>query len=328
MATLNQELPTLLDLARRMDPNGAIANIVEALTPRSALLQDAVWKEGNTATGHIYTKRTALPAVQWRKFNEGITPGKSTTAQVTEAAGSLEGLSVVDQALAKLNGNMGAFRASEDKMFLVSLKDTAEDAALYSSTQATPEKIHGLAPRFDSTTTDEGATQIIKAGGSGSDNTSIWVVGWSPETVYMFTPRGVAAGLTPQDLGLQLRDDGTGAEFPAYVTHWRWQFGLAVQDYRYVVRICNIDVSDLARTGTTIIDNLNDSISQMESLDGVRTAIYMNRTGAKFLRAQAQNYVKGGNFQMKEMGGRWRNTWDGIPVNITDSILSTEATVS
>lgn len=330
MATLNTDNPTLLDMAKRMDPNGAIANIVEALQPKSALLQDATFVEGNLATGHTFTLRTALPSVAFRKFNEGITPGKSKTDQLTETAGSLEGMAVVDQALAKLNGNMAAFRSSEDKGFLISINKTAEDTVFYGDTLSTPEKFKGFAPRLDSTTLDQAGSQIIKAdaSASGSDQTSIYVIGWSPDTVALFTPKGVAAGLTPQDLGLQLWDDGTGKKFPAYVTHWRWQLGLMVKDWRYVVRIANIDTSALSRTGTTILDALNDSITQMESLDGVRVAIYMNRTSAKFLRAQAQNYVKGGNFTMTEMGGRWRNTWDGIPLNVTDSILNTEAVIS
>ena len=111
-------LPTLLDQIKRTDPDGTIADIIEALTQRNPILQDAVAMEGNLPTGHRLTIRDGLPQVGWRMFNEGVDRGKSTTIQVDETCGMLEGRSVVDCKLAKLNGNEAAFRSSEDMSFL------------------------------------------------------------------------------------------------------------------------------------------------------------------------------------------------------------------
>src|SRR5690606_24016210 len=97
------DLPTLVDVMRRTDPNGAIANIAEVLTKKNPFLEDMVFQEGNLSTGHRYTSRHSLPSVSWRRFNEGVRPSKSGTTQHDEACGMLEGFSAVDTELAKLN---------------------------------------------------------------------------------------------------------------------------------------------------------------------------------------------------------------------------------
>lgn len=329
MATLNAELPTLLDLAKRMDPQGNIADVIEYMQVRNPILMDAVAREGNLPTGHTFSGRTALPSVQWRKFNEGITPGKSRTDNITETAGSLEAMSVVDEALANLNGNAPAFRASEDKAFTVSLNKEAERSVIYESTKSAPEKIMGLAPRLDATTSQAGS-QIVKAdpAAAGSDQTSVYLVGWGLNSVYLFTPKGVPGGLQKQDLGKQLWDDGTGKKFPAWVTHWRWQFGLAVQDWRYVGRIANIDTGAISATGTNLIESMIDMYHQMDSHTGVRFAWYANRTIGKFLHKQARNETGSSTLAIENIAGQPVTTILGIPVRITDTILSTEAVVS
>ena len=85
MADLN-----LLDNVKRTDPNGAIANIVEAISQENTVIYDAVAKEGNLPTGHRFTARETDPAIGWRLYNDGITPGKSTTEQYDETIRRLE----------------------------------------------------------------------------------------------------------------------------------------------------------------------------------------------------------------------------------------------
>src|SRR5574341_847118 len=118
MATLSVVNPTLLDLAKRSDPNGKIAAIVEILNATNEVLDDMSWQEGNLPTGHRTTVRTGIPAPTWRKLYGGVQPTKSTTAQVTDNCGMLEAYAEVDKALADLNGNTAAFRLSEDIAFI------------------------------------------------------------------------------------------------------------------------------------------------------------------------------------------------------------------
>ena len=117
-ATLSTGALTLLDWAKRLDPDGKVPTIVEMLGQTNEILEDMVFREGNLPTGHRTTIRTGLPVVYWRMLNQGVPPSKSTTAQVDEQAGMLEAWSEVDKDLALLNGNVSAFRLSEAKAFL------------------------------------------------------------------------------------------------------------------------------------------------------------------------------------------------------------------
>ena len=79
---------SLLDLAKRTDPNGKrTTSIVELLSQSNEMLADMVFREGNQDTGHRITVRTGLPSVTWRLLNQGVTPSKSTTAQIEETTG-------------------------------------------------------------------------------------------------------------------------------------------------------------------------------------------------------------------------------------------------
>ena len=115
MAVLPTTHPTLLDVTRRLDPNGKIDAVAEILNQTNPILEDMVWIEGNLPTGHRTTVRTGLPTPTWRKLYGGVQPTKSTTAQITDSCGMLEAYAEVDKALADLNGNTAAFRLSEDR---------------------------------------------------------------------------------------------------------------------------------------------------------------------------------------------------------------------
>ncbi len=51
MSTLSAVNPTLLDVAKRLDPNGNIDKIVEILNQTNEILDDATFMEGNLTTG-------------------------------------------------------------------------------------------------------------------------------------------------------------------------------------------------------------------------------------------------------------------------------------
>ncbi len=333
MATLAQQLPTLLDKVKRMAPNGAIDNIVEQLTRRNPVLQDMVWNEGNLPTGHLFTSRTGLPAVSWRRLNEGVSPGKSLTDQITETCGLLEATSAVDCEQARLNGNEAAFRASEDNAFLQALNNEVSTGIFYHSTKTAPEKFGGLTPRFDAASGVSSlpqSSQIIKcaATSSGSDQTSIWLVCWGPDTVFGIYPKGTVGGIETEDMGKQLWDDGTGKKFRAWVTYWTWRVGLCVKDWRYVVRICNIDTSALVANSTEIIEAMIKATHQVQDFTMGRPVFYVNRTVGTYLHLQARNAVTNSTLTIENIGGQPVTKFLGIPVRETDALLNTEAIVA
>lgn len=335
MATINSNLWSLADTVKRTNPDGSpITTMVETLTRRMPMLEDIAWQEGNLPTGHRFASRTALPSIGWRRFNEGIDPGKSQVDQVDETCGMLEGMSVVDTALVELNGNGAAFRASEDSAFLQSFQNEVGTGLFYHSSKTAPEKFMGLAPRYDSTTlaSSIGAPNVIKgdASASGNDQTSIWFVVWSPESVFGIYPKGMGGGLAMEDLGKQLWTDANSKRYTVYVTKWTWRLGLVVKDWRQVVRLCNVDTSALtddAATGTKLINKMIDSYYQINEPSAGRLVVYCNRTIGAFLHKQAMAKASY-QLSIQEYNGRPITTFLGAPIRVTDSILNTEAVVS
>jgi hypothetical protein len=171
MATLSTIHPTLMDVAKRLDPDGKIDTIVEILAETNEILEDMVWMEGNLPTGHRTTIRSGLPAPTWRKLYGGVQPTKSRTVQVTDTCGMLEAYAEVDKALADLNGNTAAFRLSEDRAHIEGMNQEFASSLFYASEATAPEEITGFAPRFNLSTPSLTAVTTPRSGSSAGART-------------------------------------------------------------------------------------------------------------------------------------------------------------
>lgn len=331
MATLTTTNPTLADVAARLKADGTIdTDIVELLSESNEVLSDMTAIEANGYTEHKTTVRSGLPSATWRKLNYGVQPTKSQTVPVKDSLGMLETYAEVDKALADLNGNSAAWRLSEDRAFLEGMNQQMATALFYSDSSLDPEKFMGLAPRYNSLSA-ENAINIINGGGSGSDNTSIWLVVWGPNTCHAIYPKGSPAGLNSRDLGEQTLLDAAGGRYQGYRTHYKWDMGLTLRDWRYVARIANIDVSDLtknAASGADLIDLMTQAIEVIPNLGMGRPVFYMPRKIRSFLRRQITNKVANSTLAMDTVAGKQVLTFDGIPCRRTDALLLTEAAVS
>lgn len=329
MTTLAGSNPTMMDWAKQLEPDGGITtDIVEMLGQTNEMLLDMTWVEANGPTSHRNTIRTGLPSATWRQFYQGVQPSKNTYAQVDEAMGMLEARSLVDEGLAKLNGDMAQFRLNEASGFLETMSQEMQQTVLYGNHNTAPTEFNGLAPRFNSTTAASGEN-IVLGGGDSTDNTSIWLIGWSPRTAFGIFPKGSKAGLGREDLGKQQIDAGSGARYTALEEKFTWDGGLCVKDWRYVVRIPNIDKSNLVdESGAAdILKLMTKAIHKVPSLQAARFAFYCNRTVMTMLDIQAQQksnvYLNVG-----EEEGRAKVSFRRIPIRMVDQILNTEDLVS
>lgn len=330
MGTLSTTNPTLADVASRMTADGKIdPQIVEMLNETNEVLDDMTVIEANGFTEHKTTVRSGLPAGTWRKLNYGVQPEKSRTVPVKDSMGMLETYAEVDKALADLNGNSAAWRLSEDRAFIEGLNQTMATTLFYGDSSADPEKFMGLAPRYNSLSA-ENAMNIVDAGGTGSDNASIWLIVWGPNTCHTIFPKGSAAGLQSRDLGEHTLTDAAGGRYQGYRTHYKWDIGAVLRDWRYVVRIANIDVSDLtknASAGADLIDLMTQALELVPNVGMGRPAFYMPRKIRSFLRRQITNKVAASTLTMEEIAGKKVVAFDGVPCRRTDALLLTEARV-
>lgn len=326
MAIKGTNALTLADHAKRMDPDGKIPAIVELLSQTNPILTDMVYVEGNLPTGHRTTIRTGLPAAAWRLLNYGVQPSKSTTAQVTDSCGMLEAYAEVDKALADLNGNTNAFRLSEDQAFLEAMNQQMAETLFYGDTRINPQRFTGLSARYNDLTA-KNAQNIIDAGGTGSNLTSIWLVVWGTNTVHGIFPKGQAAGLSHKDKGEVTLEDAEKGKYEGYRTHYKWDNGLTVRDWRYVVRIANIDTTKLgANDGPNLATLMVQALHRIPNLQMGNAVFYMNRDAAEYLDIQATEKASLA-ISVKETEGVWWTSFRGVPVRTCDALLSTESQV-
>jgi hypothetical protein len=330
MALLPVSNPTMADVAKRLDPDGKIDTIVELLESTNEVLTDLTVMEGNLPTGHRTTVRTGLPEATFRRMYGGVQPGRSTTAQITDNCGMLEAYAEIDKALADLNGNEAAFRLSEDSAHIEGMSQKMATTLFYGNEGVTPEAFTGLTPRFNSLSA-QNADNIINAAGAGADNTSIWLCVWGPNTGHGIYPKGSQAGLKMEDKGQITVEnvDGAGGRMEAYRTHYRWDMGLSIRDWRYFVRIANIDVSDLNTIANTknLINWMVMAAERIPSFGKGRAAFYVNRTIREKLRLGILERVAS-NLSWETVSGKRVMTFDDIPVRRTDALINAEAVVA
>lgn len=333
MAAVGTSALTLIDWAKRLDPDGSTPTIVELLGQTNQILEDMLWLEGNLPTGHRTTVRTGLPTVAWRLLNQGIQPSKSTTAQIDEQCGMLEAWSEVDRDLAQLNGNVAQFRMSEAVSFIEAMNQEMASTLFYGNAGLAPEEFTGLSIRYSSTSAANGQN-IVRGGGSGSDNSSIWLIVWGANTVHGIFPKGSKAGLMHEDLGEETVETTAGIagnRMRAYRDHWQWKCGIALRDWRYAARICNLDISTLvAQSGQPAIrEAMIKAIHRIPTMGMGKAAFYTNRSIAQFLDIERFKGVgTGGGMTYEVIDGKWQASFRGIPIRTCDSLLETEATVS
>jgi len=349
MATLGGTALTYADWARRIDDDGKVATIINLLSQTNEILDDMLVVEGNLPTGHKTTVRTGLPSATWRLLNYGVVKTKSTTAQVVDACGMLECYSEIDKDLADLNGNTAEFRLSEDYAFLEGMNQQMASTLFYGNTATNPERFMGLAPRYNSSNTASAQTAAnVVSGGAASTSstcTSVWIAVWGPNTVHGIFPKGKISGLQHRDLGEWPLTDANGNLYQGYRTHFKWDMGLTVRDWRYVVRLANIDVTLLSGASAANLINMLirgvhrlptapvtlSSEQKSDAPDGGmmqmgRTVIYSNRTIRTYLDIQAVNKTNV-LLHLEQWEGKVITTFRGVPIRTVDALLSTETAI-
>lgn len=348
MATLAPTYVTLADIASQMDPDGKPAATIDLLSQSNPVVENMLWTEGNLPTGHKITQVTSLPQGTWRAMGQGVAPSKGTDVQVTETTGLLEGVSEIDCALADLGGNASAVRLNQDLKFGEGITQQFASSLFYADEAVQPNSFNGLSKRYGSLSSTYGAQSqnVIDMGGQNSVNASIWIVSWGQNCLHGIFPKGTQAGLQHKDLGQVVKYFSDGSSMLVYQTRWMWNCGIALADWRYVVRLANVD-STLVGTGSSSPDLLqamdsalsllptiygaatynNDPTKPSGPVGGGRTEIYMNRTCRTALTAQAR-YSRNMFLTQDQFAAKPVLSYMGIPIRTTDALLNTEARVT
>ena len=223
MALVGNTYLGLKDLLAQKE-NGKVTNtIIDLMSQTSPLVEDAVVKECNDGSTHKTTVRNGLPEVEFRKFYEGVTPSKGQYTQVVDTTGMLEAYSNIDKSLADIANDKDQFRLNESLGFLEAMTQTVEKNLFYGKKATNPAGFDGLATRYGKISSTAGSigNQIIDAGGTGSDNTSIWFITWGDLHTHLIYPKGSQAGISHKDLGEQTQQNSDGSMYQVYRSHFK-----------------------------------------------------------------------------------------------------------
>lgn len=311
---------TLVELAKQMN-NGEVLEIAEVLAEQNDIVQDAVWIEANQIASHVGVKRKTLPTGTWRRANQGVATESSTTSQVTEPIGRLEALADIDEAILDLARNKQQVRKNNDKAFLEGLSQNLADTIIYGNMATDPEKFNGFATRYDSVSD----ANVLSAGGSGSDTTSLWIIEWGPMSCHLIYPLNSKAGIDFSDKGKVRVSDGTNP-FYAYESQFVCQAGVYVHDDRCVQRIANIETS--GTDNTLDDDDIIEALNYLPKAGGNgATMIYINRTLKTQMEIMAKDKANV-NYSTDNAFGVPITRFRGIPVRLCEALVNTETAIS
>lgn len=338
MAAKGLELLTLADAAK--GKGKMIGKIIEVFQQQNAMLKDMPYTVMNEGTIHKETIRSGLPEVYYRKANQAIPASKSTTEERSYTGTHFESKSQIDRAVAERGGMdmVGYNRWVQATGHLQAHANELAALSIYGSPAQSNLKTAGFFDIFSTLDpTVETSKQIIDAGGTGSDNTSILKVHWGENANFGVYPAGCTAGVVRKDHsegGKQVQIhgldvNGNAGTFWGYEEEFMTDHGLVVKDYRQAARIANIDVSDLvAGSGADLIELMINADYKIDNKENGQGVWYVNRTIEAHLHKQALTKVgAGAGLTFANYQGEQVLMFLGAPVRRMDALLDSEARV-
>lgn len=308
--------------------------IVEILNKSTPLIEDMAFQNGNQLDGHMFRVRAGLPGVSFRAINEGVKSTRSSTKVIRETCAMMEAVSEIDKKLVDMADDQALFRLQESAAFIEAMGQRFAREVWYGDTGWEPKGIMGLAKRY-SDLNGPAADYILDCGGTGNDNTSIWLIIHSTDTFFGIVPKNGRAGLQHFASGVidlnEYDDDGKAqGTYQGYRDRFQWDVGVCLKDYRQVVRACNIDVTKLYNDpgmADDLLLTVNRMTNRIYNLNAGRPVFYMSRTLKDFWERQllTSHYIEK---SMEQATGKITTSYKGIPIHLDDMLLDTEERVA
>lgn len=322
------------ELRELIGPDGQIKQVNEVLERSYAgIIDDMNWVMGNHPNGHEAAQRIGLPSVQYGSINKGVVASKGNTQTVLDMCAKLESLSEQAKNLIDASPNPAQARFVADAAHIQAMTNKFMTTLFYGDMSRDAESINGFEQRYNDPSAANGRNIIDGASGADwsakTDLRSIYFVCWADNKCTGIVPKSdTDVGLISEDWGENLLPDdgsGTNARIKVYQTYFKWNVGLHIADWRYVVRIANISVGEItkdAATGPNLPDLMFDALSTLPDMDG-RCSFYMSQDVVRGLRKQISNGVSNSTLTVEDVGGiSWKKRlmFDGIPVAVTDGL--------
>lgn len=340
MAALGASLLTMSDVAK--SKNKQIGKVAEVLVQENPMLNDIPYMVMNEKTSHVEEIRDTLPTVYYRKANQPIPASKTTTSERVFQATHFESKSQIDSVVAKRGGadRVAYNRWNQAQGHIQAHALEHASLTIYGSPFTSNLKSAGLFDIYSTLAAAEPTSnQVIDAGGSSADLTSIIRVHWGERSVFGIYPDGTQAGLkrtdrTPGENLIQIYGTDVNSNvgfYWGYEEDFEIDHGLVVKDYRMAARVANIDIDNL-KSGASAADLIDTMISAHYKIFNPQVGVgvwYLNRTLEAFLHKQTLTKVgAGAGLRFDNYQGQKVLEFLGFPVRRADAILNTEAQVT
>ena len=311
--------------------------LIHTVRDYSSFMDQAIILPGNNGDSDKAQIITKYPEGQKRGYNEGWQSEEVLGAEARYGSCMIRTRSVVDSSLynTRKPGEREAWRLRKDQGYMRGLARTAVKTVFYGDRATNSRDAMGLANIVVPGSEAFGG-RIINAGGTTADKqTSIWLINWRPDGMYLFFPQGgEGPGLSVRDMGERYITDKNGKDYLGMVTEFGWDIGVALYDPECVARISNIDTTKLSKKNSTatsadLIDLMTQAVEMMPDDNSGKLAFYMNDTLRSVLRRQIAN--KDNVFlSIGEVAGREVIKFGDIPVHKlgSDVLLNTESVLS
>jgi hypothetical protein len=341
MAAISGPYKSLSTLTAIRDSNGerpVEAEVAEILEQNNPVDEVLLWRSTNRSKHHETLKRVKLPEVYERKVNQAIPYSKQERGMNAWNTVHLEAQAATDvMALEGLNAAEQAFEKMDDaRAFLQAMAIKRASLIFNGSADADVQRMGGIFDIYSTVNlaTSAIASQVVDAGGTGSDNTTMMLADLSANGIFGIYPK------ESKNMGIKVENLGVG-DVPAldingnagFIRADRSQFGsdlgICVNDYTLSTRVANIDLSDLKGDSAPSITELALEMYYKAKNVGVgKKAIFLNSTLAFQWHLQDRREVKaGGQLSFEMIDGKKRMMFMGIPVIVCDAIANNYARV-
>ena len=328
MSTITYSNLTLSEQIKQIGPDGMTMDVVNTLIEENEILKDAVFEEANEGFSNLGVKVLELPTIGARRINDGASGGVVKSERHREVVQILEARPGYDKLLLDSQNNPQTARKNQVMGFVEAMAQAQADAIIYGNNDTDADEIDGLTTRYNLST----LSNVTKAGGSGSDTTSLWMVEWRPDRCKMIYPRGASScGIVHEDKGEQVLTNSTsGKRYDGYEDMLRVSFGLDILDDDCIQRLVNIESAADAESGAIMssgVMNLLIAAKNRLPKKGKNAVIYCNVDILTQFEILADNRLLG-CWRTQDVFGDAVLMYKNMPIRVVEAILSTETALA
>jgi hypothetical protein len=328
---------TLQHLATVTKPDGALLDVFDNISEINDLMKVMQYFPTNEVSRNVTAQVTAYGTPSAVIANEGRTEIINTHEQIVDVPIRFHNIITPDEEVLKRASSPGQWRADRVREYAQSYGQAVASQIITGDASTDPGKaIDGLAKRLGSlpasaTDVTDPFFTVVAGGGSGADNTSIYIVGIGKNGLHGLYGMNGTAGFQFKMRPSQLVAASIGSgNIPTTPIDVSWEIGLCSSNRRAIGRICNIDVSDLtddASAGANLVNLLVHAINKTRVHEmGLTPVLLANENVISYFETQRINHGSnaGATGQMTDLG-KVLTTFKGIPFLRMDSIPNNEA---